>query len=292
MHSMKTPASSIIALAVSLALFIAQQAFAQPYIDVINVRQVLSPGSSVTQADKSPGLLNYFNVSATLPIQFKNKKDALVLTPFFEKWTSGVGTDNGYSANHYGLALPVSLLKFIPGSRWGLMTMAIVRMNDANISKNGQFQFGGALVGAMYKAGEHLTYKMGVYVNGEFFGLFIIPLLGIDWKINDKTNLFGILPASLTLERRLAKRLYAGAAFRTFTNSYHDSGNQYIRIDENQLGLFMDYYPARHLVLNLEAGHSLFRKIRSGTRYDIKNNWNAQNNFYVKLTLAYRLRFR
>ncbi|HTQ65499.1 MAG TPA: DUF6268 family outer membrane beta-barrel protein [Puia sp.] len=266
--------------------------YAQPYIDLINVRYTNSPETGPVSKNKNETQLNYLNISSTLPIRFKNKKDALILSPFFEKWTSLTSVSGNYSNNHYGLVLPVSLLKTIPNSNWSLMTTAIVRMNDANINANGQWQFGGALVAAYYKKNSHLTYKMGLYINGEFFGLFIIPLLGIDWQINERNNLFGILPASLTWEHQFNHRLYAGTVFRTFTNSYHDGGPNYWRVDENQLGVFADYYFGKHLVLNLEAGHSLFRKIRSGERNEVKNNWNADDNFYFKCMIAYRIRFR
>ena len=237
--------------------------FAQPYLDLINVRYINSPDIGKVGKDKNPTRLDYFNISTTIPIEFKNKLDAFILSPFFERWSSQVQSISNFSEYHYGLALPLSFLKTIPNSNWSVLTTAIVRMNDENINREGQWQFGGILLGS-YHANKDLTYKMGIYLNSEFFGLFVIPLLGIDWQINDRTNLFGVLPASLTLEYKLGRQFYTGAVFRTFTNSYHDTGPNYIRIDENQLGFFLDYYPAKKILLNLEAGHSILRKIRSG----------------------------
>jgi hypothetical protein len=288
---MKSATNRLAALIAIICLAMGPAA-AQPYIDLFNGKYVSSPAIGPTSSGRNATQLDYFNAGATLPIQFRNKRDALILSPFVERWSTTVENVKSFNQYHYGIVMPVSLLKTIPSTQWSLLLMAIVRMNDALISTDAQWQIGGAVVGTQYKKSAHLTYKFGVYFNGEFFGLFVIPLVGIDWQINDRTNLFGILPASLTLERKMMNRLYIGAVVRTYTNSYHDNGNQYIRIDENQLGAFVDIYASKHVVINLESGHSLFRKIRNGTKYDIKTNWNVSDNFYFKCSLAYRLRLR
>lgn len=264
---------------------------AQPYIDLVNIAYFNSPSTGAVGKDKNQTRLDYYSISTTIPIQFKKNQDALILSPFFERWNAQVQTVTNFGNNYYGAVLPLTMLKNIPHSKWTLLTTAIVRMNDADINRFGQWQVGGAFVAARHVR-PNLTYKFGFYINSEFFGLFVVPLLGIDWRINDKTNLFGVLPASLTLERKLNRQFFAGAVFRTFTNSYYDAGPNYMRVDENQLGLFLDYYPTKKLLLNIEAGHSILRKLRGGTWHQINNNWNADNNMYFKFAIAYRFRLR
>lgn len=267
------------------------EAMSQPYLDIASMRYVASPAKTPNNKDQTATPLNYLNFSVTAPIPFNHKKNAIVLSPYFERWQTSTDSPQVFHNFHYGLVLPVSLIMPISHSNWSLLTMGIVRMNDAEINRSGEWQFGGALI-ASYKKSATLTYKLGVYMNGDFFGLFVMPLLGIDWQINDKENLFGVLPAQLTYEYKLSKRFYTGAVFRTFTNSYHDSGYNYIRIDENQLGVFFDTYMGKNILLNLEAGHSVLRKIRTGPRYEINNLWNNQDNFYIKFMIAYRFRLR
>ena len=289
----RVPVKSIYTVAVILLVIMisAWQANSQPYIDLVNFRYINSPDIGKVGKNKNPTRLDYFNISTTIPIQFKNKQDALVLSPFLERWSSRVQSISGFSEYHYGLVFPVSFIKTIPRSKWSLLTTAIFRMNDADINRQGQWQFGGALL-ASKNINKDLTYKLGVYINSDFFGLFIVPLLGIDWRINERTNLFGVLPASLTLEYKLASKFFSGLVFRTFTNSYYDAGPNYIRIDENQLGIFLDYYLTKSVLLNLETGHSILRKIRSGEWHDVHNSWNADDDIYFKFSIAYRFRFR
>ena len=272
-------------------LFLKIEAISQPYIDVASMRYVISPAKTPNNKDEIATPLNYFNFSITAPIQFNQKKNAIILSPFFERWQTSVDSVHVFHNFHYGLVLPVSLITPISNSNWSLLTTVIVRMNDATINRSGEWQLGGALI-ANYKKSAKLIYKLGVYMNGDFFGLFMVPLLGIDWQISDRENLFGILPAQLTYEYKLSKHFFTGAVFRTFTNSYHDSEDNYMRIDENQLGLFFDTYMGKKILLNLEAGHSILRKIRTGPHYEIDNFWNRQDNFYIKFMIAYRFRFR
>ena len=272
------------------AIVVAIKCIAQPYIDLINVRYVNSPDCGVINQNNKPATLRYLNVSTTLPFQFKNKKDAIILSPYFESWSVKVKTVTNDFDEYYGIALPVTLLKTIPGTDWSFLATLIVRANANKFSEENMMQFGGAVL-ADFKANENLHYKLGIYANRELFGLFIMPLVGIDWQISNKTNLFGILPGHLTIEHKLGKRFYTGAAFRASTNSYAKEMG-YWRMDENQLGIYADCYLSKHLVLNVEAGHSVMRKIRNGVKDEFKNDWKANDNVYFKIACAYRMRLR
>jgi len=257
----------------------------QPYIDLVNCRYTTSP-DLISKSNNTT--LNYGNVSLNLPLRFRNE-DILVISPFAEKWTAEVEAQEP-KQSYYGLVLPLSYLKNFKRTNKSLVITSILRMNDEKIDANGKLQIGGAALMLVKKRAD-LTWKFGLYVNGELFGLFIIPLAGIDWKINERSNLFGVLPASLTYERKFNKWIYSGFTFRTFTNSYaKDRG--YWRIDENQLGAFTDLYLAKQIVLNAEVGSSILRKSRTGVERKANENWNVNDNIYFKISLAYRMRFR
>jgi hypothetical protein len=233
--------------------------------------------------------LQNLSIQTTIPFQFKNKKDAIIISPAFEMWSPEVkGIDSDFE-NQYGLALPVTYLKTLRNANWSILSTIIVRRNGYKLDLENNWQIGGAMI-VNFKAKENLKYKFGVYANGEFFGLFIIPLLGIDWQISEKTNLFGILPGSLNLEHKLRNNLYGGASFRAITNSYRTPSG-YWRLDENRLGAFLDYYISKHIALNMEVGHSILRKMR-GEKDKVDVDWEPSDNFYGKVSLAYRLRFR
>ena len=124
-----------------------------------------------------------------------------------------------------------------------------------------------------------------------------MPLFGIDWQIDKKNCLFGVLPGNLIFQHFASPMLAYGVSFRAQTNSYNKPSANFIRFDENQLGGFLDFYLQKHVVMNLEAGHSMLRQIRTGKLKDCncKGRYidlKANDNIYLKLSLAYRIALR
>lgn len=69
----------------------------------------------------------------------------------------------------------------------------------------------------------------------------------------------------------------------------------YMRINEMQFLLSADAYITRHIVFNIEAGRSLFRRVRFGTDNEKKKYYSdeeANDDFLVKASLLYRIRLR
>jgi len=224
----------------------------------------------------------------------------IVFSPFADCWTVKIQSISDLPEFVQSLALPVSFVK--PLSRqWTLTTTIIPRWNGYKKKMfDNSFQIGGAIL-TSYKKKHNLTYKFGIYYNSEFSGTFIMPLLGIDWQINKKNNLFGVLPGHLIFEHKVNERFYWGASFRAITNTYQAGYinfshiPKYLRIEDNQLAVFTDIYLHKNIVINLEAGHSVFRKFRFGIedadpKYYFSEKMN--DNILLKASLAYRLRFR
>lgn len=273
---------------VAIIFLFSMKVSAQPFLDIAKLKYTSSPNTGLINQNKNNVKLRYFSVETNLPVQFKNNKDALIFSPFFETWSAQVNKNKWQ--RYYSVALPVSLSKTIPYTKWAVLLTGIVRMNDSSIGKKTNLQVGGAFI-LSKKRNENLTWKLGLYINNELFGVFVMPLAGIDWRIDQRNNLFGVLPGNLTYEHKISDHFYWGANFRAITNSYRNTAG-YWRVDENQLGLYLDTYFSKNLVLNIEAGHSLFRKIRTGIKHVVKYDADVNDNLYVKAVFAYRVRFK
>jgi hypothetical protein len=269
-------------------LMLSDKSSAQPFLDIAKVKYTNSPNAGFINQNKNDVRLRYFSFETNLPLQFKNKKDALIFSPFFETWSAQINKNK--RQNYYSVALPVSLSKTIPYTKWGVLLTGIIRMNDSSIGKKTNMQVGGAFI-LSNKRNENLTWKLGIYVNNELFGVFVMPLAGIDWRIDQRNSLFGVLPGNLIYEHKISDHFYWGTNFRAITNSY-GTKNGYWRVDENQLGLYLDTYLSKNLVLNIEAGHSLLRKVRTGIKHVVRYDADVNDNLYVKAVFAYRVRFK
>lgn len=270
----------------------------QPYIDLVGLKYSYSPASSgVINQDKTPISLGYANIGCTLPIPTnKAKTDAILLMPYYENWqVEAMGNGTRYR----GWGLSAGMQKML-SAKFRILALIIYRYNkeeDLPKAALSSQQWGGVLL-ANYIRNDRLTLKLGVYYNKEFFGNFLVPLGGLDWQLNSRNNIFGTLPGAITWERKINTRFYYGANFRAITNSYRSflsQGYGYWRIDENQLGGYADYYVSKHLVLTGELGHSILRKVRTGYPGQKKSEamiQSEQDNLYLRLSMAYRLRLR
>ena len=258
---------------------------AQPYVDPIQVRYMNAFRSNNTPATP----FTHLWAGSDLPIRLKG--DAfLLLSPFYEQWSiDSADTEEIYPTVH-SIALPVGLIMPFRDSKWSVTIVPIVRWNGEQLFAANTFQYGGVAFASFARKPDQ-KFRFGVYANAEFFGLFVIPLLGCDWRIDSRNYLFGILPGRLTFEHEWSKKFYGGVTFRAPTSSYRLSDGSFIRLDDNQLSVFVDYYLAKHICLTLEPGYGVIRRIRTGVdtkEYLTRGNWG--DGLFLKLSASYRLR--
>jgi hypothetical protein len=140
-----------------------------------------------------------------------------------------------------------------------LTTLLIPKFSGEAIYFNheiAQFGFYGFF---QHQHASDLRYRVGIYYNREFFGNFFVPLLGIDWKINEHLSLFGTLPNSMKCMYTTSDGKYAlGIAFRSLMRSYRlniTDPNAFVRFNENQLKLVNEIYIDDHWVIQADAGY-------------------------------------
>lgn len=261
----------------------------QPYLDLAQLSYHTSPGSD-------PKEFKHLRAQANLPIIFKDSSIFLFNPIWEERWIKVQETD---TRSHYRGAIAWFTYTRRMGKKWEGMLAYIPRFNgEPEVQFKMGYQTGGAFL-FTYKKRPGLSYKFGLFYNDEFFGNFFMPLLGIDWKINKRQRLFGVFPGYGTYENRISKTLAWGGNFRTFTNSYKiykQPGSaqtaDYIRINDNQLGAYLDAYLSPKIVLNIETGYSIMRKLSKGvTKTEENYTVSEHDGLYIRATLQYRIRF-
>lgn len=259
----------------------------QPYFDLFSARHLAGPGEL-----GSPGgaklRSEYSFVQLQAPLQVKRSPQrTIIVAPYLDRWTVR-SSDTAVSLRGYGL--PVNFLFALDSARWDLLGSVVFRWNAYEASLRDPSQYGAALlIGRKYL--DKLRLRYGIYANREYFGWWVLPLLGVDWTWKNGSRVFGILPGSLTWERKLSRKWYHGLSYRALTTSYRIPGERYLRINETQLGAFVDFYPFRSIAINLEGGHSLFRQFRAGKVDTRGAELPAEDGWYVRFGLSLRKRF-
>lgn len=259
---------------------------AQPYVDPFNIRYTRAFDTKNSNATP----FSHLYIGPDFPIRMKKSK-YLVFSPFYDRWNIDSGSNKNYIPSVSSIGIAVSTILPLDKDHWTLTISAIPRFASEDLKLENSFQIGGVLL-ATYTKKINLKYKFGVFVNNEFFGVFVMPLAGIDWRINNRNNLFGTLPGKFVFEHKLNNNFYTGAIFRAITSSYRLTNGNYLRISDNQLSAFLDYYATKHIVISGEVGYGIFRNLKSGSghhkSYLVDYNWD--DGMYIKLCTSYRIR--
>lgn len=259
--------------------------YSQPFVDPIQLRYMNAFRNNNSEIPS----FSHLWVGSELPIKLKNNT-YLLISPFYEQWQFESANNLEGIPTVQSICLPIGLITPIQKSKWSLSIIPLIRSNGEKLFSNNTFQYGGVFFTTFEKK-QNQKFRFGIYANKEFFGWFIIPVLGADWQIDDKNYIFGLLPGRLTYEHKWSEKLYGGATFRAPMNSYLLSNGNYIRLDDNQTSLYLDYYPAKKLCVTLEPGYGIFRKIRTGVdTHDYASEIDWGDGPFIKLSAAYRIR--
>ncbi len=265
---------------------------AQPYFDVASVQKASAKHFQFNDNEKIPLYQDWlaFNLNYGAAL---NKSNLIVAMAGFEQYSFEIqGAQSTQVFN--SIYLPVTLLHTWKDTTWSTSFTYIPKVNSYNpiqVNKN-TMQHGGAII-FNHSINNHFKYSIGMYYNREFFGNYIMPLLGIEWKASPRLHVFGLLPNDFTVDYKLNKAFHTGFVFKGLTTSFRyqpTSANDYYRMDEGQLKLFVDLYITKSLVLNIEEGMIVNR------RYIIKEKnsnpafkYNVRESTIFKIGLYYRL---
>jgi hypothetical protein len=204
------------------------------------------------------GQTNTYTLSAGLPIQFKSGH-TLIIKANGERIHSEYNSDVVYRYDLYSLSLPVGM-QFKLNDEWKLLTMVIPKVaSDMQDDPGKNAQLGGTAL-FTYVKNEKLKFRFGLYYNSECFGNFFVPLAGMDWKVNERWFFYGTLPNNYRIEYRCGGKLFSGIGFRSFQRSYRLSGvyhHDYVRVKENELKLFTDYFIYKDLLVFAEVSYAI-----------------------------------
>jgi hypothetical protein len=296
--------SKILSSAVLSFFFV--PAFSQPFVDILNT-SFQSLNTTYKDSSKIKNSTSNYYLNVTLPVKL-DSQNMLIIRFYGENLYSKARIDTSdLSFNVSSALLPIGLQHETKNRKWKYLGLIMPKISGhlREETTGKDFQLGGYGL-ATYNKSDKFKIKYGLFYNREFFGNFFVPLFGIDWRINDRLQMYGVLPTMYRIEYAISKqKLYAGFAFKSYTRSYHidlhngtkDSSNVYVRNNEIQAKLFVEYYIAKRFVLFGEFGRTINYSPKlywSGTKDQVAgfNLYSPiRDNFFFNAGLAYRIRF-
>jgi hypothetical protein len=285
-------------------LFLSSGLSAQPFADVLSFNyQAFSAAyaDSTQQHNRTDDyFLNFF-----LPKEFKSGHTLLIRLNT-EMLSSTIGPDSSYTSKLYAVSLPLGMKFLSKNKKWETIVIGVPKIASDLKDKVDSYdlQYGGIFLEQFVKSPK-LKIKAGLYYNRDAFGNFYVPLLGVDWKVSKRVCMYGILPTNYKVECNIVKnKLYVGLNLKYFTRSFRLSqwdNYDYVRYNEGQVKLFIDYFVVPKMLVFAEAGYTISEnpvQHRYKTDDDRTENIGWNNPVYAPLKsypvisagFAYRIR--
>jgi len=135
-------------------------------------------------------------------------------------------------------------------------------MSDFKGSDSKSWQFGGI---ALYehRSHERLLMRFGALYNQELFGPLVVPLVYLDWQMNDKWSMVGLMPISLKISYKVSDKLTAGFSHFGFITTYclgqEEFKGDYIERNSIDEALFARWNIRGNFFIETRFGYSLSR---------------------------------
>jgi hypothetical protein len=147
----------------------------------------------------------------------------------------------------HGLILRTGLVQEFEKGRTLQLIFAPRFMSDFKNVNSDHFQLGGIVTyGKRYS--EKLKLGFGALFNQEFFGPNLVPLIDVDWKLNEKWSISGLFPVYGKVKYKFSERLDGGWSHFGLVTTYRLG-------DPNYEG---DYIDRRSIDETLYARYRIF----------------------------------
>ena len=210
--------------------------------------------------------ISEFDLDATLPIVINDRTaivTGIITEAFRVKLDAAQESKNIYAIN------PKLGLSLIHNEKWSGTYVLLPKIaSDFQQLNRKDFQIGGFIL-MKYTKKPNLNFKAGVYANTEFFGPWIVPLLGLYYlNESEKLEVNLTLPFIADINYKISPAVSLGMNFNGITKSYHinkplyfDSPG-YLARASNELFLYTSINSFKNIMIHVKAGHSFGRYYR------------------------------
>jgi hypothetical protein len=235
-----------------------------PLLGGVTVTDIISPvdagGNTFTmqQPIVDVGFPVYKDFSAAHPILIKT---GIRYQGLFLSGEQNIGS-NEFQSITVPLLLNYSLSRTTSISFVGLATIG----SDLKRSIGAEDILYTAGVRIGFRPSKSFRYGITLAYISNYSGKFLLPLPDIDWTINNKLSLTGIIPARASLKYKLSEMQSLGITASLNGSMYRlndEAKDQYLHLQQNSAGLIYDLKLSQRWKLNLVAGHTFSQRLET-----------------------------
>ncbi|MBS7563013.1 hypothetical protein KHS38_01235 [Mucilaginibacter sp. Bleaf8] len=243
--------------------------YGQGYVEGVNISYEHMPMKIEMPADKQQFTGNNLKVSTSLPIFLTpNKSKYLIVGGNLEAFNFS-GTHPNFEVKRVYSISPTFGYSTMVSKTFNLTALLTPTMNsDYENVKSSDIKFG-AIVRGSWRASDNITWRAVAGYRQQFYGSQYVALVGMDWKVNNKWQLFGDIPHSFTASYAVNEKVNAG--FNLFVqNATYRLNNQdrYFEYNTVNPGLFAERYISANWAIRATAAYTLIRNMEIYNKTD------------------------
>lgn len=257
------------ATAFLLVLLTAEASFGQGYVEGVTISYEHMPMKIETLNGEQKFTGNNLKIGTSVPIFLTpNKSEYLIVGGNLEAFNFS-GTHPDFDVKRVYSISPTFGYSTMVSKSFNLTTLLTPTMNsDYKDIKGSDIKFGAILRGT-WKASDNISWKAILGYRRQFYGPQYVVLVGMDWKVNDKWQIFGDVPHSLTASYGVNEKVNAGFNLFVQNSTYGlNKQDRYFEYNTVNPGLFVERYISPKWAVRATAAYTLIRNMEIYNKRD------------------------
>jgi hypothetical protein len=255
--------------ALALFMLLPGLSFGQGYVEGVNITYDHMPMKIKTLAGDQKFTGSKLNIATSVPIFLTpNKSKYLIVGGNLEAFNFS-GTHPDFEVKRVYSISPTLGYSTMVNKNFNLTALLMPTMNSDYKTVKGSDIKLTAIVRGSWKVSDNMTWKATLGYRSQFYGPQYIALVGMDWKINDKWQLYGDVPHNLTASYAVNSKVNTGFNLFVQNSTYRlDNQDRYFEYNSVNPGLFAERYISSKWAVRATAAYTLIRNMEIYNKTD------------------------
>jgi hypothetical protein len=243
--------------------------FGQGYVEGVNISYEHMPMKIETPSGDQKFTGSNLKITTSIPIFLTpNKSKYLIIGGNLEAFNFS-GTHPDFEVKRVYSISPTLGYSTMVSKNFNLTALLTPTMNsDYKDVKSSDIKFG-AIVRGSWKVSDKLTWRGIVGSRRQFYGPQYVALVGMDWKVNEKWQIFGDIPHSLTASYAVNQKVNTGFNLFVQNSTYRlNNHDRYFEYNTVNPGLFVERYLSSKWAVRATAAYTLIRNMEIYNKND------------------------